>query len=103
MKNIIVLRRDPYELKITLEKRGYSENKVYENLEAEILDVCLWGAIKKYGTEKVCEINTTRLTVEKIVEEIILVLNKKRNCIVGVVDWLTKLDNEGTLKNFLKI
>ena len=40
-----VLRRDPRDLKKTLEERGYGEKKVHENLAAEILDVCLWDTI----------------------------------------------------------
>jgi len=38
---VFVLRRDPTELKDVMENRGFRERKLWENLAAEILDVCL--------------------------------------------------------------
>jgi adenylate kinase len=99
---VFVLRRDPHELKKTLEKRGYSENKVNENVAAEILDVCLWEVISNCEIKKVCEIDTSNKLPVAIVEELILRLKKKKQCKVGVVDWLDKLENEGQLEVFLK-
>jgi adenylate kinase len=102
LKIVFVLRRDPHELKKTLEERGYSENKVNENVAAEILDVCLCEAISNYKIKKVCEINTSNKPPEKVVEELILKLKKKEQCKTGIVDWLSKLENEGQLEFFLK-
>ncbi|PVX24269.1 MAG: hypothetical protein CW691_08150 [Candidatus Bathyarchaeum sp.] len=73
---VFVLRRDPHELKNVLTNRGYAEKKVYENLGAEILDVCLWDAISACGADKVCEIDVSGKTVEAVVKEMILVLEK---------------------------
>jgi len=50
----------------------------------------------------VCKINATCKTIEEVVEEIASVLERKRKCRVGVVDWLGKLDREGRLHDFLK-
>ena len=99
---VFVLRRDPYDLKSTLEKRGYSEKKVYENLAAEILDVCLCDAIEKCEMSKVCEIDVSSKSVETVVENMILVLEKRRNCKIGAVDWLAKLEREGQLEEFFR-
>jgi adenylate kinase len=99
---VFVLRRDPHELKNVLEKRGYHEKKVWENLASEILDVCLSDAISACGADKVCEIDVSGKTVEEVVEEIILVLEKKKECKAGTVDWLGKLENEGQLEEFLR-
>lgn len=54
------------------------------------------------GSDKVCEINATGKRIEEVVEEIASVLERKRKCRVGVVDWLGKLDREGRLHDFLK-
>ena len=97
-----VLRRDPHKLKSALEKRGYNQKKIWENLAAELLDVCLWDALSACGADKVCEIDVSGKTVEEIVEEIIQVLEKKQECRTGTVDWLEKLENEGRLEEFLK-
>jgi adenylate kinase len=103
VNTVFVLRRDPRELKGALEKRGYTERKLWENLAAEILDVCLWDALSACGSEKVCEIDVSGKTVEAVVEETILVLEKRKDCRHGIVDWLGKLENEGQLEFLRKI
>ena len=99
---VFVLRRDPCQLKTALEERGYDFNKVWENLTAEILDVCLSDALSLYGPEKVCEIDVSNKTVETIVEEIIQVIENRKDITHGTVDWLKKLENDGQLDEFLK-
>jgi len=99
---VFVLRRDPEEMKGVLEKRGYKEEKVFENLAAEILDVCLYDAVRLCGLEKVCEIDVTGRDVDEVVEEIILILRGMKKCKVGIVDWLGKLEAEGQLDQYLK-
>lgn len=99
---VFVLRRDPHELKDILEKRGYSENKINENLAAEILDVCLMDAISEYGTKNICEFDVSNRTVEEVVDEIFLVIKDKKRCKIGTVDWLSKLENDGQLEMFLR-
>jgi len=99
---VFVLRRDPRELKGALEKRGYEEKKLWENLAAEILDVCLWDALSACGSDKVCEVDVSGKTVETVVEEMMLVLEKRRDCRHGIVDWLGKLEDEGQPGEFLR-
>jgi adenylate kinase len=102
VNTVFVLRRDPRELKGALEKRGYEEKKLWENLAAEILDVCLWDALSACGSDKVCEIDVSGKTVEAVVEEMMLVLEKRKDCRFGIVDWLGKLENDGQLGEFLR-
>jgi adenylate kinase len=99
---VFVLRRDPRQLKSTLENRGYKEKKLWENLAAEILDVCLCDALSACGAEKVCEIDVSGKIVEAVVEEMTMVLEKRKDCRHGIVDWLGKLEKEGQLEEFLK-
>lgn len=99
---VFVLRRDPEELKEAMENRGFTERKLWENLAAEILDVCLWDAVRACGSEKVCEIDVSGKRIEEVVEEIVLVLEGKGKRSVGIVDWLGKLEREGRLQDFLK-
>jgi adenylate kinase len=99
---VFVLRRDPHELKTVLEKRGYPEKKVWENLASEILDVCLLDALSACGADKVCEVDVSGKTVEAVAEEIILVIEKKKECKPGIVDWLGKLEKTGQLEEFLR-
>lgn len=99
---VFVLRREPDELQLLMLKRGFGGRKVKENLAAEVLDVCLYNAVKTCSVEKVCEINATDKKAEEIVKEILDVLEGKKACAVGIVDWLGKLENEGRLEEILE-
>lgn len=100
---VFVLRRTPEELKKILESRGFRKEKLWENLAAEILDVCLWDAISACGSEKVCEIDISSRNVEDTVKQMISILHGKEQCRVGIVDWLGKLEVENRLHEFLRI
>ena len=100
---VFVLRRDPVELRKFMAKSGYSERKLRENLASEILDVCLVEALNKVGSQKVCELNVTGQTVKKTAEQIFSLIERPCNCVVGIVDWLGKLEVEGLLDEYLKI
>jgi len=99
---VFVLRCHPEQLKQQMGRRGFGGAKLWENLAAEILDVCLYDAIMNVGSEKVCEIDATNQTVEDIVNEIVSILNGKKKCTAGIVDWLGKLEEENSLDQYLK-
>ena len=98
---VFVLRRDPVRLETILRERGYDENKVYENLAAEALDVCLMGTLERFGRRRVDELDLTYMSVDAVVEEILSVLRGEKEMKVGKVDWLGKLEEEGKLEAFL--
>ncbi len=91
---VIVLRLYPTELKIRLEARGYAEEKIRENIEAEALDVILIEAFE--WCEKVFEINTTGKSVEETgqhIEKIIdYILSGSEEELLeykpGSIDWI---------------
>jgi adenylate kinase len=99
---VFVLRREPDELRRLMRKRGFRGKKLKENLAAEVLDVCLYNAVKVCGVDKVCEIDVTGKRAEDVVNETIAVLEGKKACAVGIVDWLGKLEREGRLEEFLE-
>jgi adenylate kinase len=100
---ILVLRRNPVELRKLMEKCGFSGAKLWENLAAEILDVCLIEALRDHKKEKVCELDVTGKTAKKISREIIAIMDKRKKCFVGCVDWLGMLENQGLLGEYLKV
>jgi len=100
---IIVLRRNPIELRKYMEKRGFSNEKLWENLTSEILDVCLVEALQEHAKEKVCELDITGKTVEAVVNEIITFLNENKKCSVGHIDWLSLLEKDGLIDEYLKL
>lgn len=80
----IVLRTKPEELKKRLDERGYSEEKVRENVEAEAMDLILSEAVQR--DFPVYELDTTEKTAEEAVDEIKKAVENKKER-TGVVDW----------------
>ena len=98
---VFVLRRNPKELKLFMEKCGYTGSKLWENLQAEILDVVLGEAVEVH-MGRVCELDVTGMSTEAVVEAILAVLEKRKTCFVGTVDWLGMLEHEGLTDQYLK-
>jgi len=82
---VVVLRLSPEVLLKRLMERGYRKEKLGENLEAELVDVCLIEALE--GHENVIEVDTTGRTPEDVVDEIISLINGGIRKRVGIVDW----------------
>ncbi|MFW6117507.1 MAG: adenylate kinase family protein [Thermoproteota archaeon] len=101
--HVFVLRRNPVELRKFMEKSGFSGVKLWENLACEILDVCLCEVLKVYEEEEVCQLDVTGRSVEEIVSRILDILESREECRIGEVDWLTELEDEGVLQEFLRI
>lgn len=99
--HVFVLRRNPKELKRFMEKCGFEGAKLWENLSAEILDICLVEAVQSQPG-KVCELDATGRTVEEVVNDIMDVLEKGKKCYSGIVDWLGMLEREGLTDQYLK-
>ncbi|KAJ2636258.1 hypothetical protein IW137_004025, partial [Coemansia sp. RSA 1287] len=61
---VVVLRADTDKIYDRLEKRGYKQNKVQENIECEIMQVVLEEAQESYQPEIVMELASN--TVEQM-------------------------------------
>ncbi len=84
----IVLRADPKVLEKRLDKKGFSKEKINENLEAEALDVCLVESIENH--EKVYEIDTTDKSPRVVKEKILKIIDGKGDeCehLPGKIEW----------------
>lgn len=100
---IFVLRRNPVELRKFMENCGFRDAKLWENLASEILDVCLVETLREHKKEKVCELDITGKTVETVTHEIRAILDNRKKCFVGCIDWLGMLEKEGIIDEYLKI
>ncbi|MDQ3961249.1 MAG: AAA family ATPase [Thermoproteota archaeon] len=107
---VAVLRRSPYELEKTLKKRGYSIDKVRENVASEILGTSLYDSLKTFGKRKVAEFDTTGKTPDKTADEILAALQKNtksrsrsrsRSKLLGI-DWLILVSENGDMQRFFK-
>jgi adenylate kinase len=100
---VFVLRRNPIELREFMLKCGFKDQKLWENLASEILDVCLIEALHEQEKEKVCELDVTEKTVSETVEDILAILENRKECRAGGIDWLGMLEQEGKLDEYLKV
>ena len=105
---VAVLRRSPYELEKTLKKRGYSVDKVRENVASEILGTSLYDSLKTFGKRKVAEFDTTGKTPDETADEILAALQKNtksrsrsRTKLLGI-DWLILVSENGDMQRFFK-
>ncbi len=101
---VAVLRRSPYELEKTLKKRGYSVDKVKENVASEILGTSLYDSLKTFGKRKVAEFDTTNKTPQATADEILASLQKKpkpRSKLLSI-DWLMLVSEKGDMHRFFK-
>jgi adenylate kinase len=101
---VAVLRRSPYQLEKTLEERGYSADKVRENVASEILGTILYDSLKTFSRRKVAEFNTTGKSPHETAEEIVSALQKKtrsKSLSLGI-DWLNLVSEKGDMRKFFK-
>lgn len=98
----IVLRRSPYAILSTLESRNYSVEKIKENVASEILGVILYDSVQCFGKEKIAELDTTQATSTEICEKIISLIKDNTGRKIGVVDWLSLVNEKGDVGRFLE-
>jgi adenylate kinase len=97
----VVLRCNPTILEQRLERKRWSKSKIRENLQAEILDICLWDAVKNYGWNTILEIDTTKKAPRQVVQLIMKNLCKKRIQNQPTVHWLSDLKRKAILARYL--
>ncbi len=98
-ERVFVLRTHPETLKSRLVSRGYSDEKVRENVEAEVIGVCQMDAIDAFGEDHVVEVDTTGKSAKDTANEILAIINGKA---AGPrIDWMEMLEEEGRLDQFL--
>ncbi len=86
----IVLRCNPLTLKERLLSRGWSEDKVMENVEAELIDEILVESLET--CREVYEINATEMSVDEVVEVVKSIISGMcKDYRPGSVDWISEL------------
>ena len=85
---IVILRCRPDILKERLSGRGYSEEKIHENVESEILDVALAEAFDIHGKDILYEIDTTGMDIITCADKVEEIVRGNAEPEIGIVDWL---------------
>ena len=100
---IIILRCEPSILGQRLRKRGYKEKKIKENIQSEILGNCTNFIIESKVKKPIYEIDTSKLSINELRDEIIGILLNKEHCEkyrLGQIDWLEKLFSSNQLMKY---
>ncbi len=96
----VILRCHPDELIVRLRKKEYTDAKIMENVQSEILGNCMNYLIQKKLKNPLIEIDTTKLTVEQVAKKIIDTIQTKNYEETKQVDWLEELFRENRLNDF---
>ncbi|MCC6013635.1 MAG: adenylate kinase family protein [Candidatus Verstraetearchaeota archaeon] len=91
---VIVIRTNPLVLRERLRKKGYKEEKIKENVQAELLDYCLIKAIEAFGEDKVFEVDNTNKEINVVVDEIIKIIKERKGNKPGKIDWIETLGDK---------
>jgi len=98
-----VLRCEPSELKKRLAARGYSDDKVTENVEAELIGVLLDSSLRAFGEAVVHEYDTTGLAPASVARRIARDYRGARahNDQKQFIDWTFRYDSSTRLRSLL--
>lgn len=98
ISKVIILRKNPYSLSQIYKKRKYSKKKTIENLGSEVLGIIAFESIKRFGREKIFQIDTSSKSVSRISKEITDTLDGKIK--EGRIDWLSIIAENNDLQKF---
>ncbi len=96
---VFILRTHPETLRGRLAKRNYKDEKIKENVEAEVLGVCQMDALDSFGEDRVLEIDTSEMAPTDVTSKIEQLISEEAAPIR--IDWMTILEKEGRLDEFL--
>ena len=96
----IVLRKNPYKLLDIYKKRGYTENKMKDNLGSEILGIITNDTITNFGQDKTFQIDVSESTPKAVVSRIDNIIN--RNDAGDNIDWLPLIQEKNDFKTFFE-
>ena len=89
---VIVLRCRPDVLKTRLSLRKYRMEKIWENTDAEAMDVCLIETVEKYEPSQILELDTTGHDVPYCADTIERVVKGEIPAGFGTIDWSAFLE-----------
>ncbi|WP_323735538.1 adenylate kinase family protein [Methanosphaera sp. ISO3-F5] len=84
---VIVLRCDPLILRDRLNTRDWKDEKIQENVSAEILGICTSESYETYG-DCIQEIETSNKSIDELADEIVDVINGDVSFSLGEIDYL---------------
>jgi len=88
----IVVRLDPVVLASRLRGRRWPKRKIWENVEAELIDLSLYESLKRLGAQRVYEIDATRKRPGQLLHEAMGLISARKGWNGIAASWLQRYD-----------
>jgi adenylate kinase len=99
---VVILRRNPFELKRIYEKRAYSEKKISDNLISEVLGIISYDFLKNFNKKNIIELEIIENVLPSVyAQKIIDMYNNKNLREFGMIDWLSVAQTNPQMFKFL--
>jgi adenylate kinase len=99
----IILRVRPTRLLEILRGRGYPDEKIRENVSAELIDQPLVEAIQKFGRRKIVQLDATDVDLESLARRAAEAIKSRTfRQLDRKIDWIGELERSGELEELLR-
>jgi len=103
VKFALILRMKPTKLLEVLRRRGYPNEKLKENVSAELIDQPVIEAFRKFGEGRVIQLDVTDVILEDLAGRVAeAIMEKKLKRMNAEVDWISELEKSGELDDLLR-
>jgi adenylate kinase len=100
---VIVLRMRPTRLLEVLRGRGYTDEKIRENVSAELIDQPLIEAIQKFGKRRVVQLDATGADLKDLARRAAEAIRSRGlKQLDRRIDWISELERSGELEELLR-
>ena len=99
----IILRVRPTRLLEILRGRGYPDEKIRENVSAELIDQPLVEAIQKFGRRKIVQLDATDVDLKSLARRAAEAIKSRTfRQLDRKIDWIGELERSGELEELLR-
>lgn len=98
---VAILRKYPKYLVQVYKRRKYSISKIKENITCEILGTCSYDVLRQFDRAKIAEFDTSTRSTSEMVRIILQGLKANSRRSFGIIDWISKLENEPEILDFI--
>lgn len=103
VSSVIVLRMRPTRLLEVLRGRGYADEKIRENVSAELIDQPLIEAIQKFGRRRVVQLDATGADLGDLARRAAEAIRSRGLKQLDLrIDWISELEGSGELEELLR-
>ena len=88
----VVIRTDPVVLAARLKKRRWAKKKIWENVEAELIDLSLYESLKLLGRGRVYQVDATHKPPRELLSAVSRLISGGQGWDGSTPNWLERYD-----------